>query len=217
MSNMSGKKEQLHFWTSDESRLYINEAPQNISEYNEAWKKLYNISYYETIKAFLKSVPRSSRILDVGCGSGLWLEVLRNLGFYDLWGIEVSDRLLTARAKGFNVVRAQAQDLPFKNDYFDLIFTSSVLCHIHPQDISLVIDEIHRCTKKYILGYELFANTYTEIGWRGRKNLLWKANFSKLYTNKVCKIQKQKFIKYIENENVDTLFLLQKLKLPIKK
>ncbi len=51
-----------------------------------------------------------------------------------------------------------------------------------------------------------------EIEYRGHKNRLWKNNFLKLFLERHpdLKITKQKIIKYLENENIDEMFLLEK-------
>lgn len=94
------------------------------------------------------------------------------------------------------------------------MFTSGLLIHIAPSDIKVVIQEIHRCTKKYIWGFEYYADKYTEIVYRGKKNLLWKANFPKIYLElfKNLKLVKEKRLKYLNNDNIDAMFLLKKRK-----
>ena len=48
------------------------------------------------LHSFLESavadVPRSSAVLDIGCGTGAWLERLKRLGFTELWGIDNGTR-----------------------------------------------------------------------------------------------------------------------------
>ena len=65
---------------------------------------------------------------------------------------------------------------------------------------------------KIYLGFEYYADKYTEIEYRGKKNMLWKANFSKLYQNnfKNLKLVKERKLKYRNNKNIDTMFLLKK-------
>ena len=72
--------------------------------------------------------------------------------------------------------------------------------------------EIYRCTKKYIWGFEYYADDYTEIRYRGKKDMLWKTNFPKLYLKyfKDLDLVKEKKLKYLEGENTDVMFLLKK-------
>ncbi|GAE87794.1 hypothetical protein [Acetivibrio straminisolvens] len=95
-----------------------------------------------------------------------------------------------------------------------MVFTSGVLIHISPDNINRVLDEIYRCTKEYIWGLEYYADEYTEINYRGNDNLLWKTNFSKLYLDRFPELElvKEEKFKYLNNDNVDVMFLLRKKK-----
>lgn len=75
--------------------------------------------------------PNSS-ILDIGCASGKLLEELRDLGYRDLTGIDISEYAVSqTRAKGFQkVVVANLQestDLP--GDHYDVVFMLDVIEH----------------------------------------------------------------------------------------
>ena len=103
---------------------------------------------------------------------------------------------------------------PFvSRDFFDLVFTSGLLIHIAPEDITVVLDEIHRCTKQYIWCFEYYSDVYTKIEYRGRTDLLWKTNFAKLFSDHFSdlKLVKEEHFKYLSHDNVDTMFLLQKV------
>jgi SAM-dependent methyltransferase len=43
---------------------------------------------HEFLEDFVAEVPRSTPVLDMGCGSGAWLARLKRLGFGDLWGVD---------------------------------------------------------------------------------------------------------------------------------
>ena len=137
------------------------------------------------------------------------------MGFKNLFGFEINDyaiELSKQRTNNINIIQGSAFDIPFKNEYFDLVFTSGVLIHIAPHDINLVLNEIYRCTKKYIWGFEYYEEKYAEIIYRGEKDLLWKANFPQLYLNlfENIKLIKEKKIKYLNNDNIDVMLLLKK-------
>ncbi len=60
-----------------------------------------------------------------------------------------------------------------------------------------------------------FGKEYTDRNphtYRGNKNLLWKANFARLYIEqfKDLELVKEKRIKYLDNDNVDSMFLIRK-------
>ena len=79
-------------------------------------------------------------ILDAGCGDGFWLEILRNIGFSDLFGIDLSYSLLTrARDKGFRVAQYDLIDMGFSRQ-FDVIIMCDVLEHL--PDMPRALDNI---------------------------------------------------------------------------
>jgi len=89
------------------------------------------------------------------------------------------------------------------------------LIHISPRDINDVLDEIHRCSKKYIWGVEYFSEDYIEINYRGHNQLLWKTNFAKLYLDRFpdLKLVREKRYSYLEAKKlIDQVFLLKRLK-----
>lgn len=83
-----------------------------------------------------KAAPNlDSRILEIGCSSGLLMLALRDAGYSDVTGIDVSDTAIeAARRRGLqNVARMDAARLDFPDAAFDLVIASDVLEHI-PHD-----------------------------------------------------------------------------------
>lgn len=66
--------------------------------------------------------------LDLGCGTGISMEVLRQAGFEGK-GIDIADSMLNiARQKGFNVYKADFTiEIPFNSNFFDFIISISTL------------------------------------------------------------------------------------------
>ena len=62
-----------------------------------------------------------------------------------------------------------------------MIFTSTVLIHIAPEYLKVVMKEICRCTKHYVCGLEYYNKKFKEINYRGKDELLWKGDYSKEY------------------------------------
>jgi SAM-dependent methyltransferase len=76
-----------------------------------------------------KSQDSSSRILDVGCGTGANLEMLAQFGESE--GVDVSDDALEfCRRKGLKVHKGLAEKLPFENESFDLVTALDVVEHL---------------------------------------------------------------------------------------
>lgn len=207
--------EQIRVWTGTFGEEYTNRNALNLEQMDELYKKNYGVSRTELNKVFVGDLDRSIKILEVGSNLGNQLLSLQRMGFENLYGIEVNSYAIErakANTKNINIVRGGALDIPFKDKFFDLVFTSGVLIHIAPQDIERVLREVHRCSKEYVWGFEYYADSYTEVKYRKHANLLWKTNFAGLYLNLFDDLElvKEKRLKYLENENVDTMFLIRK-------
>ena len=80
---------------------------------------------------------RSARILDVGCGSGSFLSLMRSFG-YETVGVEVDGRAVEhARAKGHMVYQGSLESHRLEANSFDCIRFSHVLEHLESPGRSL--------------------------------------------------------------------------------
>lgn len=207
--------EQMEKWAGEFGREYTDRNALSLEEMEALYKKNYGMTRTELNERFLKEMDRTIRILEVGSNIGNQLLCLQRVGFRNLYGVELQNYAVEfskSRTRNINIIEGSAFDIPYKNGYFDLVFTAGVLIHINPSDIALVIREIYRCTRKYIWGFEYYADKYTEIPYRGQRNLLWKADFAKLYLNQFGDLElvKEEHLKYLDNDNVDTMFLFRK-------
>jgi pseudaminic acid biosynthesis-associated methylase len=122
------------------------------------------------------------RVLEAGCNRGLNL-----LAFSDILGPEaqvvgIEPNLHACEAARvaspkISALQATGFEIPFRDGWFDLAFTCGVLIHIAGDDLPRMLAEIHRVSRRYILAVEYFAETDTEIPYRGHSGLLWKRNF----------------------------------------
>jgi pseudaminic acid biosynthesis-associated methylase len=207
--------DQTQQWSSDFGKEYTDRNPHTIEAMDEHYKKQFGLTRTELNLVFLGNLDRKIKILEVGSNVGSQLQGLQRIGFENLYGIELQPYAVEVskqNTKHINLIQGSAFDIPFKDSYFDLVFTSGVLIHIKPDDLDMAIREVYRCTSKYIWGFEYYADECSEIPYRGRKNLLWKADFAKLYLNKFTDLAvvKEKRIKYLDNDNVDSMFLIRK-------
>jgi pseudaminic acid biosynthesis-associated methylase len=126
-----------------------------------------------------------TRALEVGCNVGAnlhWLsEILPPAGVF---GVDVNEEAL-ARARSLlpktNIVLASARELPFRDRWFDLVFTAGVLIHLPPTTLPLAMSEIVRCSARYVLCSEYFAVEPTEVQYRGETGALFKRDFGGYY------------------------------------
>jgi len=69
-------------------------------------------------------------VLDVGCGIGAYVRRFRQYSD-DVHGIEVEqERVSEASEELPNIVLAVGEDLPYPDDYFDLVFSNEVIEHV---------------------------------------------------------------------------------------
>lgn len=176
--------EQIRTWAGDFGRDYTDRNEISPLELDELYRRNYGITRREINERFLRDIPRDARILEVGCNVGTQLTLLEQMGFSQLHGIEIQSYALDrAKSKLPNAVLTQASafSIPYPDLFFDLVFTSGVLIHIAPVDLPQALSEIHRCSRRWIWGFEYYAPETTEVAYRGQKSLLWKANFARAY------------------------------------
>jgi len=102
---------------------------------------------------------KNSLILEVGCGTGIWIKALKGERFHEPVGLDISaDMLRIARKKGLKkLVRGTALNLPFRDNSFDLTLFITSLEFI--PDRVKAFTEALRVTKKGIV--VAFLNRYS--------------------------------------------------------
>ena len=212
---MNKNTKQITKWKDKFGKEYTNRNALTLDELERIYENNFGQSRTKLNNIFIGEFNRSIKILEIGSNIGNQLLLLQKMGFKNLYGIEINSyavELSKQRTKDINIIQGSAFEIPFKDSYFDLVFTSGLLIHIAPSDIEIVMREIHRCTKEYIWGFEYYSDKYTEIEYRKNKNLLWKANFSKIYLDLFSDLVlvKEKQLKYLNDNNIDSIFLLKK-------
>ncbi len=207
--------EQKLKWEGEFGKEYTDRNALSLEDMEALYKRNYGLTRTELNEKFLAGLDRSARVLEVGSNVGNQLLCLQKMGFTHLYGIELQSyavELSKFRTKGINIIQGEASDIPFRDGYFDLVFTSGVLIHIAPADLLDIMKEIYRCSRKYIFGFEYYSDTPKEVMYRGHKNLLWKADFAGKYLEHFIDLHliKEEKIKYLNSENTDTMFLLEK-------
>jgi len=215
------KMKQMKTWVGNFGKEYTDRNALSLQELDFLYQGYFGITRTEMNQDFIADFDKDMRILEVGSNIGNQLLLLQKRGFNNLYGIELQPyaiELSKSRTVGINIIYGSALDIPFKDDFFGMVFTSGLLIHIAPESIPVAMDEIFRCTNKYIWGMEYFAETYTQIEYRGHSELLWKTNFPQLFLDRFANIRlvKKKFFKYLNDDNVDVMFLLLKEKGNIK-
>ncbi len=109
------------------------------------WSRLMGKVYEETRGNIEREYP-SGKILDMGCGLGLFLK-LWNSQKWELYGIDISKKAVGyAKSKGLNVRQGSLEKTDFSDDYFDVITMFYVLEHL-PRPLK-VLQEARRILKE---------------------------------------------------------------------
>ena len=129
----------------------------------------------------------SRRVLEVGAAHG---ENLRHLSNHivpeQIWGLDLNRAALDAMttvAPGINAAWGLARELPFRDAYFDLTFTVGLLIHQPDATLPLVMAELVRCSRRWILCGEYHADERTDVNYRGHEGVLVKRDYGQLYAD----------------------------------
>jgi 2-polyprenyl-3-methyl-5-hydroxy-6-metoxy-1,4-benzoquinol methylase len=114
------------------------------------WEQIPPKTVLERITLTLDALPDDvTTILEVGSGNGRLIKSLRNSG-YDPVASDISSNALK-HIHSAKRVQAEASDLPFPTDSFDLLLACELLEHIPVPTFNRVLDEIARVSQKYII------------------------------------------------------------------
>ncbi|MBR0553167.1 methionine biosynthesis protein MetW [Stakelama marina] len=115
-----------------------------------------------------RNVAAGSRILDIGCGDGALMAVLRDEHGVDARGLEIDpDNVAAAVSRGLSVVQGDADtDLA---DYPDQSFDYAILSQTLQTSTRprVVLDDLLRIGRRAFVSFPNFAH------WRVRLSLLW--------------------------------------------
>jgi pseudaminic acid biosynthesis-associated methylase len=124
-------------------------------------------------------------VLEIGCGQGGNLgPISRILAPHDVWGVDINDAALSrlrTNAPGVNAVACSVRTLPFRDGFVDLAFTAGVLIHQPEVTLPIVMSEIVRSSRRYVLWIEYFAPRTEEVEYRGQAGSLFRRDYGRIY------------------------------------
>jgi pseudaminic acid biosynthesis-associated methylase len=211
--------QQVKFWSGDFGKEYTDRNSRSQSDWDQFYLTNYGLSKIDMNQKFIGNIDKSAKILEVGCNTGMQLAGFQRMGFNNIYGIELQPYAVE-RAKEFtqniNLIQGSGFDIPFKDGYFDIVCTNGVLIHISPTDLPVIMAEMVRCSKKYIWGFEYYADSVTNINYRGNEGFLWKADYASLFLQNFPNLRLVKkeifpFINDSEKGNKDCMYILEKV------
>jgi ubiquinone/menaquinone biosynthesis C-methylase UbiE len=131
-------------------------------------------------------LPRTARILDLGCGWGRSIHAMRAAGWSDLVGADFAEGMLVRGAEespDLRLVRADGRRLPFRDASFDGAVVLAVLTAVpHDDDQRAIASELRRVLRPgaVVAISDLLLNDddrnaarYREFAVRGEPGMPW--------------------------------------------
>lgn len=124
-------------------------------------------------------------LLEVGCNQGANLGwISKSLSPRCVVGLDVNFKALLELQNAHALIHkilGTARQLPFGDQSFELVFTMGVLIHQPEASLRFVMDEIYRCSSRYILCGEYYSKNVEEVKYRGQTGALFKRDYGTLY------------------------------------
>jgi len=137
-------------------------------------------------KDLLTEYP-AQNALEVGCNIGAnlrWIAPI--LHPQNVYGVDINLKALRELHTNYpdvNAIWSPARDLPYRDRWFDLVFTMGVLIHQPEDTLPLVMSEVVRCSKRYILCTEYYSKETVEVSYHNQSGALFKRDYAKIYLN----------------------------------
>ncbi len=169
------RNRQIEHWTGDFGDAYVERSPATEEQIR------IRVSVLTEMFNTLVGDPPAS-VLECGCNIGLNTRAFARFHPAEQFAVEpnvrarqtvLDDGVLDAD----HLKDGTVQNLPFADGSMDLVFTSGVLIHVHPDDLPAAFDEMVRVSSRYLLLIEYFSRDFQEVAYRDREELLWKGDF----------------------------------------
>lgn len=177
------------FWSEPAAIKAIGEV-RNPKELDEYWSKFLYVKRTDVDKMIFAGLPLDLKILEVGCGVGNQLEVLHQMGFTDLSGLDLNSEAIRIADKlrsYLQLFHGNGGKLPFADGRFDLVFTANCLNYI--DTYATVMEEMLRVSRIWVAGYEAWAPTLrplpSNLSLDGKEveNMSWSAPRANLFAD----------------------------------
>ena len=159
-------------WSEEFGDRYVERNRAAAEHRAPFWRWLHEQHPFETV-------------LEVGCNIGGNLHWLAQLvDPQRVYGVDINAQALRevrTTLPDVNAVRSPARSLPFRDGLFDLTFTTTVLIHQPLDALPIVMNEVVRCSRRYVLCGEYHADELEEVPYRGETGALFKRDWGALY------------------------------------
>jgi len=109
---------------------------------SKGYNELHGEEQLKKVNIILNNIrlKKSDKLLDVGCGTGLYLDLFK----CDITGVDPSEELL--KQCSHKTIKSSAERLPFKDNSFDWVISITAIHNF--KDIEKSLEEIKRVGKK---------------------------------------------------------------------
>lgn len=123
-------------------KKWVNVFQEHKPRVAEYWQKIRGL---ETIRN-ITQIDSTKKILDIGCGISSVLHFLpgERIGIDPLANVY---KTIYNYPSNIGIIQAPAEDIPFKDNYFDIVFSSNSLDHC--DNVPKVMQEVKRVLKPY--------------------------------------------------------------------
>ena len=151
------------------------------------------------------------KILDVACGTGRMLpEIFKTKNKIEYIGLDSSREMFKElkkkeafkkNKKNISLVLSDATKIPYKSNYFDIVYTYHLLWHLEKEDQKKIILEMKRVTKKG--GIIIFDILNKDFIWEKLKKYFGKKKSEGLYKQKISEVKE--ILRYVNNIEMEKL------------
>lgn len=130
--------------------------------YHQSYKptiigRYFKKSYTMLFQKSFPSVSKNAIILDVGCGSGYFMNLFRQEGYMRSIGIDLAYSGLLACQRDYNLIigkdvyQMDALHTSFPSESFDVVFSEGILEHFSRVNFAKCIAEMCRVSRDYVV------------------------------------------------------------------
>ena len=127
-------------------KKYSSTFKEHISKFDDKSIRNSNKAYSIQYLPILKSYSKNARILELGCGRGIFLEFLKKNEYKNIFGIDISEEQIEiAKSQNLNVDEINIEEYLDKNvEKYDMIFAIDLIEHFSKDELISLFDGIYK-------------------------------------------------------------------------
>lgn len=139
-------------WAGKQGADWATRNPTRPEDLDATYLAKFGVTRTDLNLWALEGVPRSAKVLEVGCSAGAMLNAMAAVGFTELGGCDISADAL--RLCPWPNRLADGRALPYESGSFDMVMTSGTLMQIPPGAKARFMAECYRVAGRWIYGVE---------------------------------------------------------------